>query len=96
MQSNKHTAKELQNFTLSSLGLLPAVGNAVFNGLIQQVLVGRHLSSSQDEGRVSGGILRLVLFDGCRMGRPKGLKVTYKHKTFVLFSTDIKRISKYI
>ncbi len=58
--------------------ILPAFGNAVFNGLIQQLLVSWHLGSSQDERRVSGGILGLVLVDGCRMGnKAKSLKVTY-------------------
>lgn len=45
--------------------ILPALGDAVFDGLVDQMLVGGHLGSSQDEGRVGGGILGLVLFNGC-------------------------------
>lgn len=45
--------------------ILPALGDAVFDGLVDQMLVGGHLGSSQDEGGVGGGILGLVLFNGC-------------------------------
>ena len=48
---------------------LPAIGDAILNGLVNDVLVGRHLGSSQDEGRVGGRILGLVLFDCYRTGR---------------------------
>lgn len=49
--------------------LLPPFGVAIFDGLVQQVLVGRHLGSSQDERRVCGGILWLVLVYGCWLRR---------------------------
>jgi hypothetical protein len=37
---------------------------AVGNGLLYQLLVGRHLGCSQDQGWVGGGILGLVFIDG--------------------------------
>lgn len=56
--------QELQTDLWSTF--LPAFGDAVFDGLVHQRLVGRHLGGGEDERRVGGGILRLVLLDGCR------------------------------
>lgn len=42
----------------------PAQLPAVSNGLLHQLLVGWHLCCGQDQGRVGGGILGLVLVDG--------------------------------
>lgn len=65
--------------------LLPAFGDAVFNGLIQQVLVGWHLSSSQDKRWVSGGILRLILINGCRIERQSKVIQSYIHTPTTCF-----------
>ncbi|TNN58828.1 hypothetical protein EYF80_030977 [Liparis tanakae] len=52
--------------------LLPSFGDAVLDGLVHQVLVGRHLGGGEDERRVGGGVLRLVLLDGCSTGTGGG------------------------
>ncbi len=46
-------------------GRSPAVSNAVFDGLLHLLLVRRHLSRGQNQRRIGGGILRLVLVDRC-------------------------------
>lgn len=45
--------------------ILPALGDAIFDGLVKQMLVGGHLGSSQNERGVGGGILGLVLLNCC-------------------------------
>lgn len=49
-----------------NVNLLPAIGKAIFNSLVQEVLICGHLCCCQDERWVCCSILRLVLFDRCR------------------------------
>lgn len=61
--------------------ILPALGDAIFDGLVDQMLVGGHLGSSQDEGGVGGGILGLVLFNGCSEKWERQHKLRAAHNT---------------